>query len=918
MRSDARSHLGPWAGTLALGVIAGSAAAIDGGIRYINPQNGYGGFEIITQGDDVPGDGFAWSMPGVFDGLGAQRVGDTFLRIQINHEISGGNATVSEVLLDLPSLQKAIANVLASGETGGVGFVTSARQAYGRWTPDGGATWNPTEGPSETDFSRFCSSQSYAPNTFGIDRGFVDDLYITGEEVGGGRLFVLDITNRDFYQLSGYTGSAAGAGIGGMPFDAWENAALIDTGETAYIALLLSPDGGSQELKLFIGEKGKDAEGNPSDSFLARNGLAYGQYFFLNAALPVDLGSTVTDGFFDATAEDALRSSKLEDVDTSPSSPDLVVLGDQNSGTFIFDFDVIVDATGFDAAASSFTITKVANDGSGAGVLGDADNVDWTAPASIGGVDYPEGIVLINEDNGDGEVWMMSPDGSNPIRIGDTIGNAGTESSGIIDVSELLDFEPGNIILTVNQGSPSSLTLLAYRGVEEPEPDPIFNTIVFQQGIDGYAGTLDKEIRSSGGDEANGEGPEISVDGDDGSPGLQPNHGLVRFESIIGNALGQIAPGTRIDSAVLKLNVINPGSGFDVHEMIVAWDELTTWADLGGDGITPGIDAAADPIISLGADNGSENVPAGTLSIDLTTLVQGWIDGEPNFGVGLVALPNGTNGIDFTSSETTAGPMLEIRSLLPGLVRRTFRDGADAYAGTADTMIAQAEPDAAFGDATSISIDADDPSGSGNITQGFIRFADLFGSGSVPTDRRIVRAWITVTGFNPGNGASVHRMLVPWDEAVTWNGSFGGDGVQADDVEAKAMPDAFVSGGTGEVEFDVTDAITAWQVDPTSNLGWVLLPVGGDGWDLFSSEADATSRPTLTIVFEGSGCDPDGDGVIGFSDLLLLLNFWGDCSNCPDSACCVVDLVSDGSSANAIDFADLLELLTQWGPCSEG
>lgn len=55
-------------------------------------------------------------------------------------------------------------------------------------------------------------------------------MYITGEEGGTNRLFALDLAERDLYQLSGVAGGAAG-GIGGMPFDAWENAALLDTGE---------------------------------------------------------------------------------------------------------------------------------------------------------------------------------------------------------------------------------------------------------------------------------------------------------------------------------------------------------------------------------------------------------------------------------------------------------------------------------------------------------------------------------------------------------------------------------------------------------------------------------------------------------------------------------------------------------------
>ena len=122
-----------------------------------------------------------------------------------------------------------------------------------------------------------------------------------------------------------------------MPSDSWENAALVDTGETDHVALLLSPDGGTSQMKIYIGEKGKDANGNVSNDFLARNGLAYGSYYYLNHTVPTGL-STSTDGTFDTTTAGALTASKFEDVDTSPGDPTQVLLGNQNFGTFTFDF----------------------------------------------------------------------------------------------------------------------------------------------------------------------------------------------------------------------------------------------------------------------------------------------------------------------------------------------------------------------------------------------------------------------------------------------------------------------------------------------------------------------------------------------------------------------------------------------------
>ena len=454
-------------------LLAPSTYAIDGGTLRLNVHNGWRAFEIITQNNNPAGDGYSWAMEDKFDGIGAWLPDDSTLRLQINHENS--DATVSEVNLNLANFQTAITNTINSGTTGGVSFVDSARQAYDRWSDDAGATWTATSDVTNTSFSRYCSSQSYDPDTFGPGRGFVDQVYITGEEVSAGRLFAIDSVNRDYYQLSGAAGSAPG-GLGGMPFDAWENAALLDTGETNHVALLLSPDGGSRNMQLYIGEKGKDTAGSASTDFLARNGFAYGSYYYLNDSLPAS--GTSTDGTFDTTAIGALNSSKLEDVDTSPSDPTQAVLGDQNSGLFTFDFNLDFGSGSFNAGTSDFSITKIQNHINDVNnQFGDADNVDWTDATTLGGVNYADGLIFVNEDTGTngGEIWVNEPDGSGLIKIADTILVAGaSETTGILDISNLVGYLPGSIVLTNNQGGASSTSVLIHPNATLiPEPSTL-------------------------------------------------------------------------------------------------------------------------------------------------------------------------------------------------------------------------------------------------------------------------------------------------------------------------------------------------------------------------------------------------------------------------------------------------------------
>ena len=247
-----------------------------------------------------------------------------------------------------------------------------------------------------------------------------------------------------------------------MPYDAWENAALLDTGETNHIALLLSPDGGSQNMQLYIGEKGKDTSGNASSDFLARNGLAFGSYYYLNDSLPTT--ETSTDGTFDTSVTGALKSSKLEDIDTSPSNPTRAVLGDQDSGLFTFDFNLDFTNDMFNAGNSGFSVTRIKKHLDNAnGFFGDADNVDWTDATTLGGTTYPDGLIFVNEDSSTeaGEIWIVEPDGTGTNKIADTIFISGaSETSGILDISELVGYLPGSIILTNNQGSNSSTSVL--------------------------------------------------------------------------------------------------------------------------------------------------------------------------------------------------------------------------------------------------------------------------------------------------------------------------------------------------------------------------------------------------------------------------------------------------------------------------
>jgi hypothetical protein len=78
----------------------------------------------------------------------------------------------------------------------------------------------------------------------------------------------------------------------------------------------------------------------------------------------------------------------------------------------------------------------------------------------------------------------------------------------------------------------------------------------------------------------------------------------------------------------------------------------------------------------------------------------------------------------------------------------------------------------------------------------------------------------------------------------------------------------------------------------------------GDG-DLDLAVANFNSGDVSVLLNRCSFCaDIDGDGVVGFTDVLAVLAAWGNAGGPEDL---------DGSGL--VDFGDLLVVLAQWGPC---
>jgi hypothetical protein len=98
--------------------------------------------------------------------------------------------------------------------------------------------------------------------------------------------------------------------------------------------------------------------------------------------------------------------------------------------------------------------------------------------------------------------------------------------------------------------------------------------------------------------------------------------------------------------------------------------------------------------------------------------------------------------------------------------------------------------------------------------------------------------------------------------------------------------------------------------DVLAGIDEVVLTTYEPGWFFGFTDFDIR-LDNISIATTGSPACPgdvDGDGVTGFSDLVVLLSAW---STCPTGEPCPSDLDDDG----IVGIADLILLLSLWGPC---
>lgn len=188
---------------------------------------------------------------------------------------------------------------------------------------------------------------------------------------------------------------------------------------------------------------------------------------------------------------------------------------------------------------------------------------------------------------------------------------------------------------------PVGVCLLAILGAA-PAARPR-TTASFQQGVNGYKGTVDTEIWAlatttileaniNASSDANNDGGESQV--------------LMRFDDIIGPQEGRVPPKSTIYSAKLLVSAFDQGNTVNLHRMLVPFDRSATWGSLVSGVSADGLEASRHKdSFTFG------RIAASTSEIvfDVTDTVQTWVNGDANHG--WVFINTGGDGWDFYTSD---------------------------------------------------------------------------------------------------------------------------------------------------------------------------------------------------------------------------------------------------------------------------
>jgi hypothetical protein len=209
--------------------------------------------------------------------------------------------------------------------------------------------------------------------------------------------------------------------------------------------------------------------------------------------------------------------------------------------------------------------------------------------------------------------------------------------------------------------SASNYPVFKYTRLAKPHTE-----VSFQDGANGYTGTLDTYLQVTTPTTTHGTETTIIVDLDAGDERL----GLLKFD------LSSIPSTANIVGCELYLVITEEGQDFALYRCFVPWDESSTYNSVNGGAGIPRNGIAASSVedavhgapSSVAANHGYDGI-TGTVRIKIPPqTIKDWIDGTwPNYGWVLVNVGASLDGFQFGSRQNaTQGnrPRLVVRYLV--------------------------------------------------------------------------------------------------------------------------------------------------------------------------------------------------------------------------------------------------------------
>ena len=233
------------------------------------------------------------------------------------------------------------------------------------------------------------------------------------------------------------------------------------------------------------------------------------------------------------------------------------------------------------------------------------------------------------------------------------------------DAQELMsDAIESNYFLSMNEGGGPSIDYSIAEDLAGTfNNGPVMNATVsqvvdsvlasFQDGTNGYSGTVDTHLDGSDPDIPKGD--DTSFNWDQSGPG-EARYALLRFENIFGTDTFQVPTNAEIYSANLEYNVTNSGHPSNVNEATSDWDDSVTFNNFPGDPLVQG-----STITTAFGDS------TGNFSVDVTSSLRNWV-ADSTMNKGWIFIPQGNNGVEVSSSESitlNSRPKLIVSYFIP-------------------------------------------------------------------------------------------------------------------------------------------------------------------------------------------------------------------------------------------------------------